>query len=334
MKVAILAKTWNSLVGLLRSQRLNPGTYCRISQTAKGSSISGTVDYLIKHPWFTTVSFNGDNWVAKVNPGFVNGIDPTVSALDEKTGKQIALGLLSSLALTLYTFADRTASDSKLTIPPYFKDQGATKDVSFSADENTGEIQFKDNPKGRRMLASADVYISVARIAVNGSVSIVDGSGAGGEIAQYNPVFDTSALKRYGSRPRLMATGNLQEQQDLTNAQRLLGILTGNAPTDIPADDRLVATIFFLSPPDFDGGVDDSWTPFVQHHLFYNLNYAPQNLMPIATQAPKPITIFTGLAGGYGDIIANQMLAPINDAASLLGAGLKPISQSGMFWTI
>jgi len=170
---------------------------------------------------------------------------------------------------------------------------------------------------------------------VNGTIQINDSTGTSGSVVSYVPEFDLTALKKYGNRPRLMQVGNLKEKQAVTARQRIIGTLTGNAPTDFPEDELLVCTVYLLSPPGADSStaLDGTWQPYVSHNLFYNLNHASQNLATVKSP-PGPITIYTGLAGGLGDAIANQDLATINDAAAALASGLVNVTQEGKFWTM
>lgn len=326
----------NELIQKMASARPQPGVSCKIRMTSSGYAIDAvSSENQISHPWQTKVAWDTElkKWVATILPGFVNGIDPTASVLNAQTKKMVATPLTNQPRIPISALVDRTA-DSGYTIPRFFSQLGASLDKSVQINSQTQIVQG-ENGAGWRRLLSSDLYLSIARIAVNGTIQINDATGTSGSVVSYVPEFDLTALRKYGNRPRLMQVGNLKEKQALTAQQRIVGSITGQAQSDFPEDQLLVATIFFLSPPGTDSGaaLDETWTAYVSHNLFYNLCHASQSIANVKSP-PGPITIFTGLAGGLGDAIANQDLATINDAASALSSGLINVSQEGRFWTI
>lgn len=325
------ARIWNAVIDRLAAARPEPGSHCRIRWQPGGYCISADgLESLVAHPWLTTVRKDGKgNWLATIRPGFVNGIDPTVSVVDAALGKSVTKPLTELPEIVLSAFVDRSDPTSGVAIPAFFRELGASTDKTITYDSRTQSVSYGDNPKGWRRLKSCDLYLSIARVAVNGSIQINDATGTSGSVAQYVPVFDASHVNRYGSRPRVMQTGSLRAQQQLSASQRILDALTTGGSTDFPEDQLLIATVYLLSGPD--DSPDD--TAYVQHALFYNLGYAAQTLVNIKSP-PAPITIFTGLAGGIGDTIANQILSSINDASTALASGLSSVTQEGKFWTL
>jgi hypothetical protein len=323
-------RLWYGILRRLRAARPSPGANCRLSFTSRGYSISADFSETLDHPWRTLVSQDAKgNWLATLTPGFVNGTDPTLTAWDATTGTSSVHALTDGLPMELTALVDRSDPTVSLPIPAYFSALGAGKDQTITYDSSTQSTNYGTNPPGWRRLKSCDIYLSIARIAVNGSIQINDASGTSGSVATYVPVFDTSAVQKYGLRPRLLQTGSLTQTTALTASQRIMDALSGSGSTDLPEDTLLISTVYFLSGPD-----DSSdYTAYVQHSCFYNLCYASQSLVNI-NSPPAPITIFTGLAGGLGDTIANQILSGINDAADALAAGMASVSQAGKFWTI
>jgi hypothetical protein len=146
----------------------------------------------------------------------------------------------------------------------------------------------------------------------------------------YTPKINNAALIRFGTRPRLLQTAVWKSQAQMTPLERFF-----SNSEDIPADELLVATLYLLSPSGVAEGTDadGTWTPFVQHSLFYNLNHAPQRLHSIEQPSgPSSISIDTGLP--FADQIGNQMLGQLNDAFNALRSQLaQTYSLSGLFWT-
>ena len=332
----IAAREINGLIDRMAAARPQPGSNCQIRQTTGGYCIDAiTQTNQIIHPWQTSVRWDSDlrKWKATVLPGFVNGLDPTVATTIPGTQKIQDTPLCDLPEIPVVSLVDRTA-EAGYAIPPFFSELGASIDKSVQVNQQSQILQGENAPGWRRLL-STDFYITIARIAVNGTITKTDATGSSGSVIAYVPEFDLTALKKYGTRPRLMQVGNLKEQQALTAQKRIIGTLTGEAPTDFPEDQMLVCTIYFLSPTGTDSGgeLDGTWTAYVSHNIFYNLCHASQNLANVKSP-PGPITIFTGLAGGLGDVLANQSLSSINDAASALASGLVNVTQQGKFWTI
>ncbi len=336
----IAAREVNELLDRMAAARPQPGAYCEIRETSGGYAITAKDSFpSVPHPWLTTASWDAKakQWNASVVAGFVNGIDPLCSAVDPQTGKLISVGLTADPVLPLLSVVDRTAgslSGVDLPIPAFFAELGAAVDKSVSLD-SSGNIAQGENAPGWRRLLSCDLYLSIARLGINGTIQINDNPG-GGSVTSLVPSFDSSALSTYGTRPRFKVIKNLKIQQEETAAQKLFATWTKQqlAP-DIPYDELLISTVFFLSPPKTDAAapLDGTWTPYVQHSIFYNLLYAAQTVAQL--QHPlNPIVLYTGLAGGLGDAIVNEDLSTINDASSALSTGLAQISQKGMFWSI
>jgi hypothetical protein len=338
--VMIAAREVNSLIDHLAAARPQPGSYCEIRESSDGYALTAMESLtLVPHPWMTTARWDAKakQWNANVVAGFVNGIDPLCAAVDPQTGKPVSVGLTADPVLPLLSVVDRTAgslSGVDLPIPAFFAEMGAAVDKSVSLD-SSGNITQGENAPGWRRLLSCDLYLSIARLGVNGTIQVNDNPG-GGSVTSLVPSFDSSALATYGTRPRFKVIKNLKIQQEETAAQKLFATWTGQQlQPDIPYDELLVSTVFFLSPPQTDAAapLDGSWKAYVQHFVFYNLLYAAQTVAQF--QKPlNPIVLYTGLAGGLGDAIVNEDLSTINDTSQALATGLAQVSQKGMFWSI
>jgi hypothetical protein len=112
-----------------------------------------------------------------------------------------------------------------------------------------------------------------------------------------------------------------------TFVERFLG-----ASTDEAEDRILIASLYFLQPKKSDTSEPDgSWTPFVKQHAFWNLSHSGKNEIPKAPKLQQ--TFFTGLAGGLGDLIANQYLALQDVLADAASRVISNDEIGGKFWT-
>ena len=88
-----------------------------------------------------------------------------------------------------------------------------------------------------------------------------------------------------------------------------------------------------VSPPDAatDAEPDETWTPYPQNFVFWNLQHASRLIPP---RAPSPpLRLHTGLAGGIGDRINDALLSFVNDQYAEAEAFLNQADASGMFWS-
>ena len=98
-------------------------------------------------------------------------------------------------------------------------------------------------------------------------------------------------------------------------------------------DEVVIATVYVLSPPDAApySSPDQSWQPYVQHFLFWNLSYAQPQFVPVTTAPGDPLLV--PLAGGAGQAIINEFTSladdALNQALEIVGAQ----SMQGSMWT-
>jgi hypothetical protein len=178
-----------------------------------------------------------------------------------------------------------------------------------------------------RPLVACDVWVSVARAAYRGEATVVDGSGVSGEVVDYAVTFETSQLDRVGSRPRLLTGPKMPEVRPPNFLERML---YGQYQDD--GEDRiLISTVYFLGMEGAVPPVNRSWQPFVGHNCFWNLSHRAKNAVP--RQPPAPVRIFTGLAGGWGDIIGNQMLSQLNELSDRVNNAANTTDNVGRYWT-
>jgi hypothetical protein len=331
---------WNRyVVGPLTRGTALSGARCKVLQTSGGQSVSLDPSAMWQHPWFTSAVWDPARalWVCSVRPGFVNGVDPHVPSVREDGGPEV--GLTDNPRIPIFSWTPRDGSPGA-RIPEFFARMGvrnefaaaqAAFDLSGPAGVTVNLNPLEDSDGSGRRLASAEVWVAVARATFTTDITELDATGTSGRIVDMAARFDDSTLRRLGTRARLVVGPALpQRPPPLTPLQRLMGEST----QDDGEDRHHIATIFLLSPeePRAAAQPDATWTPFVQHHTFWNLAHAARNEPP--PRAPQPIRLATGLLAGLGDIIGNQMLAPLNDLTAAIGNAISNLDNTGRFWTV
>lgn len=327
------AHTFNRGVDLFLRGLPFAGVRILVSQVAGGWLVSLQRSAGWRHPWFTEPSWNAklSRWEAHVLCGFVNGMDPLVPGVGPKQGgRNTDADLCDDPAIPLTAWR-ALGNDEGDQAPIFFQKLGVRKNQnSVSSDGSSITIDNTDRselfPQPQRFLRACDIAISVPRMSLVGTVDIVDPSGASGQEVVYRVGMDTSTVERQGTRSRLFTTSQYEDPHRPTLLERLMG--TANDPSE---DTKLISTVFLLSPPNIGGEPDGSWTPYVRHRTFWNLKHANRNARPV--EPPAPIRLFTGLAGGLGDIIANQILAQFNEFSDRVSNALNSVSNEGKFWT-
>lgn len=347
-KVPIInSKTWNAMIDEV-SRRL-PLRFVRSSRRWV-------------HPWtiMPEWSDNTGQWVFRIRPGFVNGVEPEISTLamlttdrtldriEEETGtrpdeKQSVDALITESPQILVPstrIIGKSATPESVSVsdagnvkvefeavPEFFIQFGVTDEkVVFQGNLNSGiqEVQYESDGESP-LLSACDVVLYVDRAA------------AKLDVIQGNPFLDSySALLviNYGrstpprKRPWLTVTSKYKPivEVDMGN------LLEGTADPEFDA--IKIATIYFLSPPGYspDLPMDDTWTPFVKHDQFWNLCHAPQRI-PDPTPI-QPIQLRIGLLGGIADSIFSTLLAPGNDAFNEALQVLRNRNLAGRFWSL
>jgi len=94
-----------------------------------------------------------------------------------------------------------------------------------------------------------------------------------------------------------------------------------------------VPKIVIVSPPDAskDAEPDETWTPYPQHFVFWNLQHASR-LIPPRVPNP-PLQLFVPLAGGVAQPLINAFLSFVNDQFAEAEAFLNQADARGMFWS-
>ena len=319
---SLRARDWNErIVAPSERSLLLPGAYTTTVRTPRGQVLNISPEAGWRYPWFPIVRWIEGRWTVQIRPGFVNGEDPAVPGHGD---------LLDSPKIPL-SFRNVPGEGDPLL--PFFEKLGVRKpsgNISINATVSVS-IDTTDREQSAlppRLLAACDVWVSVARATYRGVATIVDGSGTSGEAVDYSVTYDTSQLDRVGARPRLLVGPRMPPVKAPTLTERLSGQFQ-----DDGEDRILISTLYFLSPPDAtDPQPNQLWQPFPANNCFWNLSHAARNDPP--REPPKPIRIFTGLVGGFADLIGNQFLSQINEASDRVNNAVNTTTNEGRFWNV
>jgi len=343
----IPATAWNRLVDFLaRNQVL-------------GSTVLRSGNW--KHPWELTPTWDADRreWTTRIEPGFVNGQDATVSLpfrdAPEETRERLRdqqkepdalvdcwLTEEPQLPLTAWraigsdadpgavsTSGEGTVTISFEAVPAFFKALGVGDPPNLSSQiSDLGIVQRLSGELASatqtRLLRATELVLYQDRFAT--STQWQTGLGFDGSNAQFSVIYKRPPNMRDRAYLRSMARWQPIDPTPLQNR------LTGDW-MDQTFDALPLATVYLLSPPETPQGSlpDGTWTPFVKHRLFWNLIHASNVLEPALRR--ENLVLNTGLAAGLLDSIGNQILALINDQNAAIAEFLGRNTLQGRFWS-
>ena len=342
---------WNKdVLGSLKKEEASSGAHIRVDRFTQGQMVSVKDSGMWHHPWFTSPIWNpkgAGRWECTVEPGFVEGVDPRVpgaeaeeaARLEEQkkgSGKNVIIGLCDRPQVPFYEYKGVTSA-----IPRFFQVLGVKehKDkvtINVAAEKITWDItNAQDTGPKERWLQQVQVYISKAR-ATYSMDATVQGNLVMGQIVDYTVKYDTALLEQAGSRARLLTAGKMPATYVPSLADRIAGVYG-----DDGEDRHLVSTVYFLSPADYkppeEGKMlppDETWTPYVQHALFWNLCCVALNLPPVnVKQSPKD-PFLAWYVGRYTVAPMATEGAMEAEMQRLLVAAMNESSNQGHFWTI
>lgn len=310
-----------------------------------------------RHPFNHTLRYDADRdgWLYQIKPGFVNAQPveiQTVGALSsvrtqQRLGREPGrdeivdawltehpeIPVPGTRAIGIGASATSTAVDSEGQIsqafepvPEFFLDRGVyepRREIESGFD--IGIVETLENiPDDARLLRAFDTWLLVDR-----ARAVVDwqfGTGLEGTVADFTVSYERDQSARDLAYIRDGAQFVSRSTPDFVDL--LAGVVD-----DSSTDELKLATVYFMSLPGADPSepTDETWTPFVAHDVFFNLNHATRN--PIAPQKNEPIRLITGLAAGIGQPIIGSLLSQVNDFTSAARAAFAARQIDGRFWT-
>lgn len=327
--------TWNQqAVDKLAQGIALQGVNTLVTISPLGRILSVTGKGLWQHPWFTEPRWNASlvRWEVRINPtgSFVNGMDPSVPGVPRSETDPSDSDLVDNPLIPVHAF--RSVPSEGDPVPGFFKALGVQTPKSNLTISEVGGVVADESgdlgvPLPPRALMAVDFYIAVARATYESHATEVDATGASGVVVDYSVSYNTDRLAQIGSRPRFLQSPLFPAIRTPTLAERLLGTFQ-----DEGEDRQLISTLYLLSPEnELAGPPDGRWTPYVKHSVFWPLDHAARNIPP--AKPPQPIRLFTGLLGGLGDIIGNQILSGSNEYSERVINAVNTTNNAGVFWS-
>lgn len=309
---------------------------------AEGVTVHAEAHDNPRHPWQLSCRWRHDpkllpargEWVAAIEPGFVNGRDVTIRvrtdegdvhpALTDEPAPEITFGAYRDPAAPAGLAAGNGGQIEQQAgegYPAFFDTMGVRPSAK------AGAVGAELEPERKRLIRAADVVLITPRLSTRQEVTVQNPATASQSVT-ISTVFVTDALRGAPSPHRIVTTAKHVPPREPDQLERLLG-----AYAEPQADEIKLATVYFVSPPDAPENAvpDATWSVHPRYFVFRNLNYATEAQIP--DQPSEPITLRTGLIAGGADAIFAQLLATPNDTLNRLTAFLRGSRFGGMYWT-
>lgn len=332
--VRVRAADWNKAVSDCGRLAPKAGRGIIVDRKPEGSSISADPLFGWRHPWNVVPRWRNDAWYLNIKPGFVNG-DPVImvgSAPEPKDEEDKP----EDLELTEVPWWKVAGTRNVIEdVPAFFVPKGVVSQAQAAGavtTENFDRINLSElaaQARGERVLRSVDIVAVIYRPQLRSTFEVSDASGTSGGLLQYAPTYDFTSVKANGTQARLVQEAPYVPQKTPDILLRALGV-----EPDTDQDKILLATVYFLSSNANAIELDDQWTPFVKHHAFWNLMHSTKNVIPeLPSQIPTRPPFFTGLAGGYGDMLINQFNSLKDTVEREVLNFYREDESGGAFWS-
>lgn len=354
----ITADAWNKLVALVKRGRPLRGVRVDTNFLPNGVLVSGDASGSWRHPWFiqTRHEFKEDGtgeWRGFIRPGFVNGRDahiampadwPDGKAPEDETAKPHDVPLTDDPApylvlggwrnplvperLSASAYGQLIASAAE-GYPKFFEKLGVKAAAKGGDVTKPGALEGEFDENRTREIRAVDVVLSKARIGTRLQID-VHNPLVDAQTESVSTVFLNDALRATQGRAKLRAVSKYVPPEEQSLALMYGTLLNAG---DTQYDEQKMATIWIVSPPGAaqDDNPDETWTPYPQHFVFWNLQHASRLIPP---KAPNPpLQLFVPLAGGIAQPVINALLSFVNDQYAEAEAYLNQADARGMFWS-
>lgn len=287
-----------------------------------------------RHPWNIQARWTeradrkGFAWHFNVLPGMVGEFDP-FRRIEAEAGEFYEAGIDDDPAPwfpILPSNLRRLGTDAMIAleegepVPAFFQERGVRPPATAEASPFGLEVTLSgDFDQGEaRLLRACELVLVQPRPAMT---AFLDENGI--QFAFSEPDNDRPHLNLL---TRFLPT----EAVPLSVAEQLVGGFT-----DRDFEERHIATIYLLSPPGarWDSDPDETWLPYVEHHVTWNMNFAIDRDLSII-QTNRIEVPGLGLAGGVADLTNQAILDQVNGILEQSAALLNQSRIRGHFWTI
>lgn len=319
-----------------------------------------------RHPWHTQLEWNFDRgeWTADVNPGFIRGHGVVAKNVPEtlvspRTFQRLGLGRDHTAREDRLTTA-RLSESPKIPIPKnLYKEASGPNTLAVERDGEAVESKSIPEIFYKLFNVKVDRVIEVNTVSPGITIDTSDADDQDPQVARQLHYFEIVLVQ-----PRPVVEPVITDDPSLGNdvlniqvryadpdeeppfirfystlPQELLGGFGGQlSALDAVAaavsgeDLKHVATVWMLGPPgDMESKYPDStWTPIVQHHLHWNLDYTVnaqiENLPPLRFMNPA-----AALIGGDA---AQPLVDALNQEQSQIEQLMATVKIEGDFWSI
>lgn len=358
--IVYASQKWNELAALVRSAWPFPGKNARLRYNGlSGVIVDGIAGDPPRHPWQmrcvfeyldpAVAKYQGEGeWRAYVKPGFVNCRDTYLAMPQDWPDKPARGGPTRDVPLTEETppflvltgsFRDPVASqgmsvsdDGEIIYgagegyPKFFEQLGVRPAAVAGSDPTP-----PSDPERTREIRAVDVVLDQPRIGSALDVETLDPLTDGFSNVISTTYTDAVYIAR-GGRPRLYTTAKFTPIEQQLIDSPFLGLPMNSG--DPQVDERKIATIYLVSPPDAGSEAvpDQTWQAYPANEVFWNLLHATRFVAPAKT--PEPLKLNTGLGLGILDTLANAYLAQINSGFDEISQYLNQADMRGKFWSI
>ncbi len=353
----IAADAWNKLVAQVKRARPLRGVRAETKEQPRGVIVSGDDHSLWRHPWFISARWEWKEdgtgeWRAFIRPGFVNGRDTyitmpadwpegtppdedakehDVALTDDPTPYLIIGGWRNPLKpdSVSASLSGQIIASAAEGYPKFFEKLGVKAAAKGGDVSKPGALEGEFDENRTREIRAVDVVLSKARIGTRLQIDVHDPL-LDAQTETISTVFTNDYLRATGGRAKLRVVAKFKPVEEQSLALMYGTLLNAG---DAQYDELKMATVWIVSPPDAadDAEPDETWTPYPQYSVIWNLQHASRLIPPKAPS--EPLRLFVPLAGGIAQPVINALLSFVNDQNAEAEAFFNQADARGTFWS-